>query len=384
MKHKTAKPRICFIAHNAYGALAGIDTGHAGGIERQMSLMARWLAEAGYDVSMISWDEGQEDGSTVSGVRVYKTCRRDAGLKLLRFIHPRWTSLNKAMARANADIYYYNRGDIGLGQVVMWAHRHGRRCVYSVASEPDCDPNLPVLGPLRERVLYKYGLQHADVVLVQTERQADMLRQGFGIEATKMPMPSEDLSETDRRDKKRCNDPWHVLWVGRISTEKRLEWLLDVAESCSEIHFHVLGAANASSDYSNELVRRADAMSNVSMHGRVVHKDMADVYQRSAVLCCTSSYEGFPNTFLEAWSCGVPVVSTFDPDNVIANNGLGRTASTKEELAASLRELLNEPEKYQAASEAARSYYSENHSLDASMQRFARVFDEICLERRCR
>jgi len=34
--------RICIVAHNAYGALTGEDTGHIGGIERQTSLMAVW------------------------------------------------------------------------------------------------------------------------------------------------------------------------------------------------------------------------------------------------------------------------------------------------------------------------------------------------------
>ena len=36
------------------------------------------------------------------------------------------------------------------------------------------------------------------------------------------------------------------------------------------------------------------------------------------MLLSTSDFEGFPNTFLEAWSVGLPIVSTFDPDTVFA------------------------------------------------------------------
>ena len=55
-------PRVCFVSPFAYGALAGVDTGHIGGIETQTSLMARWLAARGCSVSMVTWDEGQPNG----------------------------------------------------------------------------------------------------------------------------------------------------------------------------------------------------------------------------------------------------------------------------------------------------------------------------------
>ena len=168
---QNSNPRICFVAHSAYGALAGVDNGHIGGIERQTSLMARWCAAHGYPVTMITWDEGQRDGVVVDGVRVLTMCRKGAGIKGLRFFVPKWTSLCSAMKRADADIYYYNCGDLVLGQVVRWCRKHGRKAVYSVANDPDCDPRLPVLRKVRERVLYKYGLHHADSVIVQTCHQ---------------------------------------------------------------------------------------------------------------------------------------------------------------------------------------------------------------------
>jgi glycosyltransferase involved in cell wall biosynthesis len=216
------KPRICFVAQNAYGALAGVDTGHIGGIERQQSLMARWLAKRGFQVSMVTWDEDQEDGIEIDGVSIFKMCRKEAGIKGLRFLWPKWTSLCRAMGRANADIYYYNCGDLGLGQVVMWCHRHDRKCLYSVASNPDCDRKLPVLKATRERVLYRFGLKRADSRVVQTQRQQQMLLEGFGIDSKVIPMPCEGPSGKERIPSGAANeDSVHVLWVGRISKEKR-------------------------------------------------------------------------------------------------------------------------------------------------------------------
>lgn len=372
------KPRICFVAHYAYGALASEDNGHIGGIERQNSLMARWLAGKGYGVSMITWDEGQPDALMIDGVQIFKMCRQDAGIKGLRFFYPKWTSFYQAMRRADADIYYYNCGDLGLGQVVIWCRMHGRKCVYSVASDPDCDPELPVLKPLRERVLYKYGLRHVDSIVVQTRRQQQMLREGFGINSTITPMPCEGPGENeDIRPEAARKETAHVLWIGRISKEKRLEWLLDVAEECDEIIFDVVGAANVDSDYASALTKRAASIPNVKMHGRIPHTQMFSCYRCAKVLCCTSVYEGFPNTFLEAWSCGIPVVSTIDPDGVIAKYNLGWTVSKIDELVCTLRESINEPIKWRAASKSAKEYYLKNHRLDSCMEQFTKIFEAI-------
>lgn len=371
-------PRICIIAHNAYGVLAGVDTGHIGGIERQTSLMARWCAAHGCRVSMITWDEGQADGSVVEGVRVFRMCRKDAGIKGLRVFHPKWSSLCSAMRRADADIYYYNCGDLVLGQVVMWCRWHKRKSVYSVANDPDCDAKLPALKKLRERSLYKYGLTHVDLVVAQTHNQRNMLREGFGIAATVMAMPCEIPAESERNRQEAVREtPRRVLWVGRIHQQKRLEWLLDVAELCPEIPFDVVGASNTDSEYARVLTKRAAGMANVRMHGRVPHAAMAQYYQGCHVLCCTSAYEGFPNTFLEAWALGRPVVSTFDPGGVIARQGLGWMASSVGELASAIRESMEEHGKWQATSRSVREYCLRTHALDISMEQFVELFKKL-------
>ena len=186
-------------------------------------------------------------------------------------------------------------------------------------------------------------------------------------------MPLEDLNSEPP-----TVPPHRVLWVGRFSKEKRLEWLLDVAEQRPDIGFDILGAANTNSRYSRELFDRATEIPNVNTIGRVSHSQVAKHYRGCKVLCCTSVYEGFPNTFLEAWSLGIPVVSTFDPDGIIERFGLGWTASSVTELTDRLQTALDSPEQWLAASQAARSYYLENHSLDACLAKFERFFCEVC------
>lgn len=217
--------RVCIVAHFAFGALSGRGRGHVGGVERQTSLMARWLAARGHRVSLVTWDEGQPDGVVIDGVRVVKMCRREDGLPGLRFFLPRWRSLNAALGRANADLYYQNCAEYVTGQVALWCRRHGRRFVYSVACEPDCDPRLPEKPEWRVRTLYRYGIRHADRIVVQTRAQEAMIRAGFGREAAVLPMPCQGPAAGERADRLPPDRAGaRVLWAGRIAPESPERW----------------------------------------------------------------------------------------------------------------------------------------------------------------
>ncbi len=365
--------RICLVAHFAYGALVGGTTGHIGGVERQTTLMARWLANRGHDVSLVTWDEGQPDGVVVDGVRVLKVCGRDEGVPILRFFHPRWTSLNQALARADAEIYYHNCGEYVTGQVAWWARSHGRRFVYSVASDPECDPRLPQMKTWRERVLFRYGLRHADHVIVQTATQAERLRLGFGLASEVLPMPSLAPPEAFTPPEPPAAHEARVLWVGRVAVEKRPDRYLDLAEACPSLHFDLVGPSDGSA-YAADVLARAAALPNVTVHGAVARERVYEFYRRAACLCSSSLFEGFPNTFLEAWGQGLPVVSTFDPDGLIQARGLGRFEPEVAGLAPALLALVQDPATWREASGAARRYYVEHHTVEAAMPRFEAAF----------
>jgi glycosyltransferase involved in cell wall biosynthesis len=362
------------VAQFAYGAMSG-SPGHVGGVERQTTLMARWLAARGHAVTLIVWDEGQEDDLVIDGVRVITMCARDAGVRGMRFLHPRWTSLVGALARADADVYYQNCGEYTTGQVALWCRMRRRRFVYSVASDPDCDPALPLMHTWRERRLYRYGLLAADAVVVQTQQQRRMLHDGFGRPSAVIPMPCPDTAphplppatSTDRRF-------GHVLWIGRICRVKRPDRLLDAAAQSPHLSFHLVGPLEEG-EYAQGIARQAAAIPNITVHGPASRDDVPRLYQEAACVCCTSDVEGFPNTFLEAWSHGVPVVSTLDPDGLIASRRLG-FAVAPDGLTVALSHAATYSDEWIAMSHRARRYYEERHTVPAVMSRFERLFLE--------
>ncbi len=368
------KTSICIVSHNCYGAIQGGNSGFIGGVERQTSLLAWWLADRGHQVSLLTWDEGGESEEMIRGIRVIKICRQKAGFPGLRFFHPKWTALVRAMRRADAAVYYHNFSECVTGQVALWCRNNHRAFVFSAASDADCDLSLPELHSWREKVLYRYGLRHADRVIVQTLAQKTRMNANFTRDAVPIPMPCPLPAPSKQRTPDANSN--RVLWIGRVCRVKRPDRLFTLARECRELAFDFVGPLYEGDRFCEDIRRQAETIPNVSVHGAIPRDRMHEFYERAAVLCCTSEYEGFPNTFLEAWSHGVPVVSTFDPDGVIAKHNLGRFNADPALLADAIRRLLASPEEYQEVAGNTRQYYLQNHTPEAVLPKV----EEILLE----
>jgi len=220
-------------------------------------------------------------------------------------------------------------------------------------------------------------MENATAVVAQTERQRELLLSTYARTAALVRNCCPDPGEEACNREDVLSERPRVLWVGRITWEKRLQWLLDVAEQCREMDFDVVGVDGGRDEKGESIVTRAERAPNVRMHGYVPHSRIGEVYASATLLCCTSSYEGFPNTFLEAWSRGVPVLSTFDPDGIIGRHRAGWTATTVEELVSVLKKVTASREALACAGAAARAYYCKNHSPDTCLPALASVFLEM-------
>jgi len=171
--------------------------------------------------------------------------------------------------------------------------------------------------------------------------------------------------------------PPKVVWVGRLAVGKRLEWLLDIAQRMPGVEFHVAGANMKEDSYSRGLYARFSRSANVVWLGQVPLDRIGEVYRGSLCLCCTSLHEGFPNTFLEAWSYGRPVVSSWDPDGLIVRNEMGLVSKSVDEFTQAISRLLAEQDLWRKCSSNGRRYYEKNHLTDVAMGRFVRVFMDL-------
>lgn len=371
--------RVCLVGLQCYDLLARAPhPRHIGGSERQQVFLARGLAANGHKVAFVTLDHGQDDGVWHDGIQIFKAYVGHQGLQGVRFVHPRWTGLVGAMRRAGADIYHQRTGDLQTGQVAAWCRLRGRRFVFSLASDGDCDPALPFLRTARQRILYRFGLRYADAAIAQTESQRKQLCTAFGAESTVIRSCTPDVTFDPAVIQARARDARpRILWVGRLTPVKRLEILLDLAAANPAWEFHVVGSGDPHDEYVQRLESRAKMLSNVSLQRGATDEQLHDAYLRAHVLVCTSSMEGVPTTFLEAWARALPVVSTVDPDGVIAAHHLG-AATTPEHLAEAIAGVLAQVR--DGLPERVRAHYVATHTVEAFVAAHERLFREV-LER---
>ncbi len=97
-------------------------------------------------------------------------------------------------------------------------------------------------------------------------------------------------------------------------------------------------------------------VANVRFHGPVPYHGISEFFERCRVFVGTSEIEGFPNTYLQAWSRGAPVAAFLDPEQLIARNGMGRAVSTLSELCEAIVTLHDDAQAWETASQRSREY----------------------------
>ena len=237
------KPSVCFVSLDNFAALTDDSKfGTIGGAEMQQTLIGRNLTKRGYRVSFITFDHGQDDKLEIDGMRIIKAYNENAGIPVLRFVHPRLTSLWRAMKNADADIYYQRTRDSITGIVAAFCNHYNRAFVFALASNSQCMTNPPYHLPIHIRILYRYGLRHANLIIAQTVTQQKLLCENFNVESKVIPNCTTDTeSYGNRTDRVVSKQKKRLLWVGNFYPVKRLELLLDIAEQNQNLQFDIVG-----------------------------------------------------------------------------------------------------------------------------------------------
>lgn len=289
---------ICFVSLPAYGYFKPEfhdDTG-GGGAKRQIYLLTTHLAEA-HDVAVIVGDYGQPSEEIIDGVSLIKsyTPNETDNLTALRKL---WS----AMQNVNADIYVFRGGPRKAAIVGALSQLNRKKFVYNIASDQDAKDYFDrCSSPIQ--YLFRSVIKRSHKVIAQTDTQQTIFDDRFGKCPVVVPNGYPPLAEGP------CFQGDYFLWVGRIEKlQKQPHIYLELADRLPEEEFLMIGIED-DTEYSKSIIQRCRSKSNIEFGGRV-SPDNIDKYYRDAIsLVNTSSYEGFPNTFLESWRCGTPVVS---------------------------------------------------------------------------
>ena len=234
------------------------------------------------------------------------------------------------------------------------------KLVAFMASDSDLKPGSELIKSLVDRKLFEFGLKLCSYIVCQNEIQSLLLRQNYGSRKNEIIIPNIWLREEDSNEQRSSRNG--VLWVGNFRELKRPDWFLHLAKKKKDETFVMIGNALDQVCY-NRIETESKKISNLNFIGGCSFFEVQNYFKKCRLFVCTSTIEGFPNTFLQAWSNGVPVITTFDPSGIVASNQLGFVVKNEEELSSAAREFDND-KLWKTYSSRVLSFFQENYSFE--------------------
>jgi glycosyltransferase involved in cell wall biosynthesis len=353
--------KVSFLNDRIY-AYATSDASVVGGNERQQWLLARALASSGRKVS-VGVRQGLKAGECriIHGVEFHGIMQGHYLLDWYRFLSSR-----------RPDWLYWRGATHLFGPLVQIAHFNRVQTIFAAAFDTDVHLRNALTGRRHWWPLYAWGLSKTERLFMQHRGQLEELSPQWRQKATVVPSIGDmHINITPHACRER-----YVAWVGMLRQPKRPDLLLQIARRSPQIKYIVCGGASSHrspSGYSERLIEQLRGLPNILFRGQVSPEQAERVIAEAAALLCTSDQEGFPNTFLQAWSHGTPVVTLkVDPDSVIRRQELGAITGAIDVTVERLEQLLQSPEERQGIATRAGEYIRGHHSAQAVIN----VFDE--------
>lgn len=315
-----------------------------GGAELQLYLLAKTFKEEGYKVLLASpMRRGESNGMQLDiiyhrlpflAIKGYKVWL----ISMLGVI---------PLLRKKQRQIVISRGNTGIALAsAIMSRLRGAKFYWFVASDRDLE-KLGFLAMIRKYILVKY----AHKIFVQNSVQQNLVDVK---ELSRLVKIGQRLPYYRPRDF-RPKNKFRIIWIGNEKPIKRLDKFVELAKlftTYDHLDFVVVG---------NE-PRTIPRLSNVSFLGKLPIHEVYEVLSNSSILVNTSDYEGFSNTFIQAWQCGVYVISmNSNPDNLLDITWLGRCEHSLEKI----REIfLSDMENIHAGIERRIEYANKHHTWD--------------------
>jgi len=373
-KHsRSRKNKICFPSLLAYPVLAE-ETGAIGGAEVQLKLLSKKLSDKGFNVSIVTAQSNHETSyETIDGIKIIRAVAFDTTRSNFEHIFRFVTSLWNALRSADSEIYISRGSWQDAGVIALFCILRRRKYLLGFSSDVDVD-----LESLNKRnffggFLFRLAVKTADCIIAQTSHQQTLCRTNF----KKSSIVIKSIYPMTERISKKPLTPI-VFWVGRLHREiKRPDLFIELAKLLPNAKFQMAGAGIDEAYY--RIFRVAvDSVPNLDYVGAIPYHRIAQYFADASIFVSTSPREGFPNTFLEAWGNGIPVVSLdVDPDEIICEYRLGFHSGTFNQMVQDVKLLLEDEKLREELGQNGRHYVEREHNIEAIADKYVQMLQHV-------
>ncbi len=250
----------------------------------------------------------------------------------------------RLIKRLSPDIIYKRSVNYIAAIGVQYARLHKIKMLMHIASRRDvdklkCNSGVNTLISFLNHNIAKYVIKNANRVICQAQYQNILLQANYGrscdlILPNMQPFPENTIKKTL---------PNKIVWISNLKPLKQPELFIDLAnhfKNFQNAKFIMIGRP-ALGNWQQKLLNKIKRLPNLEYKGELSINQVNSVLRESDILVNTSEYEGFPNTYIQAWMRKVPVVAlNSDPDDIIKTNEIGFHSKTFQQMIQDVRKLL--------------------------------------------
>lgn len=284
----------------------------AGGAERVISIMANYWSRKGWDVTILSLDNGEIPPffEIDRSVRHIPLGLSGDSAGLLMGI---WNNLKRVLrlrraiirSRPNAVISFVDKTNV----LTLCATR---MLNFKVIASERIDPHMYSIGTIWNGLRW-WTYSRADRIVVQTVSAREYFLPKFEGKTTIIPNPVL-FASTNQATLKERSAQRMILAMGRLSAQKGFEDLLRafrrIKDQYPDWTLTIIGEGPQRPEL--EVLREKLGLSGcVFLPGLV--KTPLELLNKAGLFVLSSRFEGFPNALCEAMASGLPVIATDCP-----------------------------------------------------------------------
>lgn len=255
--------------------------------------------------------------------------------------------LLKWLFKIKPDVIYQRVGCAYTGIAAFYANFTKTKMIFHISSIMDVNHDIIRISKPHhfiEAKAFQYGIKKASFIVAQTNDQSDLMFKNYGRCADKIIPNFHPLPCHNSFIKKM---PIKIVWIANIKPNKNPELFIRLAKDIDQdnlpVKFIMIGGPSYYDlEYQNKIECQMKGIKNLSYIGKKTISEVNSILETSHILINTSTIEGFPNTFIQAWLRKVPVISlNFNPDNLFQNYRVGFCANSYDNLVKLTKRLIN-------------------------------------------
>ena len=137
--------------------------------------------------------------------------------------------------------------------------------------------------------------------------------------------------------------------------------------------------------HTERLIRKLQIEAHVSFKSNLTKQEIAQEYSQSSVAIVSSLYEGFGFPVGEAMACAIPLIATNVASIPEITSSFCQLIPSKssEVIAQSLKNVFNDPDKYQLLADSGRKHIIDNFDWSKIAQLYENLINKTIKDFKC-